>query len=111
MMPFETTEKTILRMAGLFLTVFLLALPSAGAEDQAKEKHMIGPQRDIQKDMPREQGLQSSESMTRELSAPTEKPMMTPESDGSLHMDQLITPSITDFETARESDRQSAVSF
>jgi hypothetical protein len=46
-----------------------------------------------------------------ELTAPTQKPMMAPEGEGSLSMEQLITPSLSDFENARESDRQSAVSF
>ena len=109
-MRFESTANTIVRIVGLFLTVFLLGLPSAGAEDQATEKSMIGTQTEIQKDMSRHEGVQPAESTTGELAKKTEKPMMVPEGEGSLSM-ELITPNLSDFESARESDRQSAVSF
>ena len=110
-MTFDTTAKTIARIAGLFFTVFLLALPSARAEDQTKEKSMIAPQTEIQQDMPRHESLQPSESTTGELATKTEKPMTVPDSEGSPSTEQLITPNLSDFENARESDRQSAVSF
>ena len=110
-MTFDATAKTIARIAGLFFTVFLLALPSARAEDQATEKSMIGTQTEIQQDMSRHEGLQPSESTTGELATTSEKPMMVPESEGSLSLEPLITPNVSDFESARESDRQSAVSF
>jgi hypothetical protein len=111
MMTFSTTEKAIVRMAGFFLTIFLLALPSTGAADQAKEKQMIAPQTEIQQDMPRHEGLQPSEPTTGELSATSEKPMMAPESGEQLQVEKLITPNAADFEGARESDALSAVSF
>ena len=110
MMTFDATPKTIARIAGLVFTVFLLTLPSARAEDQAKEKSMIGTQTEIQQDMSRHEGLQPAESTTGELGKETEKPMMAPES-GLLDMEHLITPNVSDFESARESDRQSSVSF
>jgi hypothetical protein len=72
---------------------------------------MIGPQRDIQIDMPRQEGQQPSEATTGELATKTEKPMMVPAGEGSPSMEQLITPSLSDFENARESDSLSAVSF
>ena len=109
-MTIDATAKTIARIAGLFFTVFLLTLPSARAEDQTKEKSMIGTQTEIQQDMSRHEGLQPSESTTGELATKTEKPMTVPESEGSLSM-ELITPNVSDFESARESDRQSAMSF
>jgi len=111
MMTFDVTAKTIARIAGLLFTVFLLALPSARAEDQTKEKSMIGTQTEIQQDVPRHDRLQPSESTTGELAGQTEKPLMVPDSEGSLSMEKLITPSLSDFENARESDIQSAVSF
>ena len=111
MMTFDATAKTIARIAGLFFTVFLLTLPSARAEDQTKEKSMIGTQTEIQQDMSRHEGLQPSESTTGELATKTEKPMTVPESEGSLSLEPLITPNVSDFESARESDRQSAMSF
>src|SRR5262249_54035544 len=81
------------------------------AEDQTKEKSMIGTQTEIQQDVPRHDRLQPSESTTGELAGQTEKPLMVPDSEGSLSMEKLITPSPSDFENARESDIQSAVSF
>jgi hypothetical protein len=111
MMTFETTAKTIAHIAGLFLTVFLPSLPSAGAEDQAKEKHMIAPQTEIQQDMPRHEGLQPGESTTGELTATSEKPMKVPEGEESFRLEKLLTPNVSDFESARELDSQSSVSF
>lgn len=110
-MTFETTTTTIARVVGLFLPVFLLGLPSTGAADQAKEQQMIPPQTEIQKDVPRHEGQQPGESTTGELATKTQKPMMAPEGEGSLSMEQFITPDLSDFESARESDSLSAVSF
>lgn len=53
---------------------------------------------------------QPAESVTGDLSKSAETPMKTPEGEDGL-LKEFITPNIADFETARESDMLSSVSF
>lgn len=53
---------------------------------------------------------QPGESVMGEHSKAVEKPMKSPEGEDGI-LKEFITPNIADFETARESDMQSSVSF
>jgi hypothetical protein len=110
-MMVTTTEKTILTTAGLVLAGLLLVPVSTGAEEQAKDRPMIGPQTERQKVAPSPGTPQRSESMTGELGKTTETPMKAPEGGEGISMQPLLTPTVSDFLDARESDLQSALGF
>ncbi len=89
---------------------FTLVPVALGAEASGT---MTGPPVEIKKEKPdQESTAKSTEAMPGELGKGTEQPMKVPDSE-TFHFDlkSLKGPDLSDFESARESDIQSSISF
>jgi hypothetical protein len=108
MRKFNNRERVMCLALWSCLIVFLVIAP-VRAEDQSRDGQMIEPQTETQVTLSQD-SMQQSETGSVEVGKALETPMKTPEGeDGTLK--EFITPNISDFETARESDMQSSVSF
>ncbi len=99
-------------LIGAALVALLLVLaPVALAAEQSGAT--TGPPVEIKKEKPgQESTSKSTEAMPGELGKGAEQPLKVPDSETfQIDLKNLKGPDLSDFENARESDTQSAISF
>ncbi len=98
-------------MTVALVAVWFMLAPVALAAEQSGA--MTGPPVEIKKEKPgQESTSKSTEAMPGELGKGAEQPMKVPDSETfQIDLKNLKGPDLSDFENARESDTQSAISF